>query len=277
MSIQNKKHNFLFEVVAWLFCLAFFSPMFFVIINAFKDYKDIVLSPIALPSRLAFENFVSAYEYTDFTRTFFNSFSISAMASIGTMLLASMASYMLARTNTRFSKWIFTLFMLSMMVPFQTVMLPIAQVSKNLNMNNNLIAVSIIYMGYSCSLAVLLYHGFVKGIPKEIEESAFIDGCSRLKMFFKIVFPLLMPITSTVLIIYALQFWNDLLIPLILISDKDMFTIPLAQMAFYGHFTTTDWNLLLASAVLTSLPMLILYSILQKKIIGGLVSGAVKS
>ncbi len=264
------------EILIWIFCIIFFAPMLFVILNAFKDYRDIILSPIALPSRLAFENFKAAWEYTNFSKVFFNSFMISAIGSVGTVILSSMCAYMLSRTNSKASKFIFTLLMLAMMVPFQTVMLPIAKISKVLSMNNNIYAIAVVYIGYSCSLAVLLYHGFVKNIPREIEESAFIDGCSRLKMFFKIVFPLLKPISSTVLIIYALQFWNDLLLPLILISKKSGFTIPLAQMAFYGHFTTTDWNLLLASAVLTSLPMMILYAVMQKQIIGGLVSGAVK-
>ncbi len=276
MAGPRRRYGLFTEALAWLVCVLFFSPMLFIVMNAFKDYKEIILSPVALPSRLAFENFALAWQYTDFGKTLFNSFFISAAGSLGTVLLASMAAYMLARTPTRSSRVLFTLFMLAMMVPFQTVMLPIARISKELNLNNSVAAVPVIYIGYSCSMAVLLYHGFIKGIPKEIEESAFIDGCSRLRMFFRVVFPLLMPISSTVLIIYALQFWNDLLIPLILISKKSAFTIPLAQMAFYGHFTTTDWNLLLASAVITSLPVLLLYAALQKKIIGGLVAGAVK-
>lgn len=265
------------ETSLWLVCLLFFSPILFVVLNAFKDFKEIVISPLALPASLSLHNFAEAWKFTEYPRAFMNSVKITGLSTVLVILLSSLAGYKLARTPTKLSGFLFALIAVAMMVPFQTIMVPMAQVAMKLSILNNVWALPILYAGYSCSLAVMLYHGFTKGIPAELEEAAIMDGCSSFGIFFKIVFPLFKPLTSTVAVIYVMTFWNDLMIPLILISKKSAFTIPLSQMMFYGHFTSTDWNLLLACAVMSSIPILILYLALQRHIIGGLVAGAVKS
>jgi raffinose/stachyose/melibiose transport system permease protein len=269
MSIRKP----LTELSLWLICAIFFSPIVFVVLNSFKDFKEIVISPLSFPSSFALTNFRDAWTFTSYHQAFMN----SALSTLGIILLCSMAGYKLARTATTLSGFLFAVIMLAMMVPFQTIMIPIAQVAKSLSLLNNIWTLPILYTGYSCSLAVLLYHGFTKGIPIELEEAAIMDGCSSFRIFTTIIFPLFKPLTSTVAVIYVMTFWNDLLIPLIMITKKSAYTIPLSQMMFYGHFTTTDWNLLLACAVMSSLPILLLYAVLQKHVIGGLIAGAVKS
>lgn len=163
-----------------------------------------------------------------------------------------------------------------MLIPFQAIMIPLVQIYGGLNLLNSRWILIYMYLGFGSSFAVFLYHGFIKAIPLELEEAAMIDGCSRIQVFFRIVFPLLKPTTLTLIILNVLWIWNDFLLPsLVLISSSNR-TLPLTTFYFHGTYTS-DYGLLMAALMLTILPVIIFYAFLQKYIIKGVMEGAVKA
>ncbi|AWI13959.1 hypothetical protein CQJ30_18435 [Caldibacillus thermoamylovorans] len=192
-----------------------------------------------------------------------------------------MTAWMLARTNNRISKIIFMTFIATMLIPFQTIMMPLMQemnwIMKTtgipmLNTRGGLIFMNI---GFNTSMAVFLYHGFIKSIPLSLEEAAMIDGASKFGIFWRIIFPMLKPITVTVMILNVISIWNDYLLPSLVLTQKELRTIPLSTFYFFGEFTI-QWNQAMAGLVLTIIPVVVFYVFAQKYIIKGIAEGAIK-
>ena len=175
-----------------------------------------------------------------------------------------------------FNKAMFFAMVAAMLIPFQAIMIPLVQIYGGLNLLNSRWVLIYMYLGFGSSFAVFLYHGFIKAIPVELEEAAMIDGCSRIQVFFRIVFPLLKSTTLTLIILNVLWIWNDFLLPsLVLISSANR-TLPLTTFYFHGTYTS-DYGLLMAALMLTILPVIIFYGLLQKHIIKGVMEGAIKA
>ena len=263
-------------VLLWALCICMFLPMVFIIINAFKPFDQVVMEPLALPEVWNLDNFREVTRTGNYVKVFANTIYFAVLSGAIVIGLGSMAGYKLARMNNRAGKITSLVFMVAMMLPFPVIMIPLAVVASDLHISNNLTLISILNAGFSCSLAVILYTQAVKSIPRELDECAQIDGCSGYPFFFRIIFPLLRPITGTVAVLYFIRYWNDLMLPMILISDKELYTIPLSQLAFYNQFTQNRWNLLLASGLMAIVPVIVLYLFAQKTIIRGIAAGAVK-
>jgi raffinose/stachyose/melibiose transport system permease protein len=163
----------------------------------------------------------------------------------------------------------------SMIIPFQAIMIPLVKIYGSLDLLNSKWSLIYMYIGFGSSLAVFIYHGFVKSIPKELEEAALIDGCTRFQTFFRIVFPVLMPTTATISILNVLWIWNDFLLPSLILVDPEQRTLPLSTYNFYGTYTV-DYGPLMASLVLTIFPIIIIYLFAQKYIIQGVMQGSIK-
>ncbi len=200
---------------------------------------------------------------------------ITLFSITGIVITSSMAAYALVRNNWKISWIIFLLFTFSMVVPFQAIMVPLVETAKGFGINNSLFGLIIIYIGLGSPMAIFMYHGFIKSIPKEIEESASIDGAGPFTIFFRIVFPLLTPITATIVILNVLWIWNDFLLPLIILQSKELRTIQLAQYSFFGAYRK-EYGLALASLVTSAFPVVLFYLVMQKYIIKGITSGAIK-
>jgi raffinose/stachyose/melibiose transport system permease protein len=261
----------LFEVFMILAALAFVYPAFFVLINAVKPEAEITLAPVAPPSRLELGNFAKAWREMSFPRTLANTFLVTFFGVGGILLLSSMAAYMLARTITRFSWLLYMLFAFALVIPFQIIMVPIVVLATDLNLTS-IWGVIPMYWGLGAPLAVFMYHGFVKGVPRELEESASIDGAGQFYTFFRIVLPLLTPITATIAILDALWIWNDFLLPLVIVRKG---TLQLEQMRFHGMFLK-EYGPMAASLVLSATPIVVFYLALQKYIVRGIAAGAIK-
>jgi len=186
-----------------------------------------------------------------------------------------MCAHYLVRNPGKTSNVIFGIMVASMIVPFQAVMIPLAKVYGSLDMYNHTWTLIFFYMGFGQAFAAFIFHGFIKSIPLELEEAALIDGCGKLKNFFKIVFPNLKPVMVTVLILDVLWIWNDYLLPSMVLLSPSLRTLPLST---YGFFTTysVDYAPLMAGLVLTILPVILLYLLCQRQIIKGVVQGAIK-
>ncbi len=260
--------------------IAYMFPFIMVVINSLKEKRDIIKSPFSwlfTVKGLSFDNFVKAFTQMDFLNAFKNSLIVTVSATVLVTLLAAMLAYYIVRHNNKVSKITFALMVASMIIPFQAIMIPLVSIyGGTLNVLNHRVTLIFMHVGFSMAMSVFMFHGFIKGnIPIALEEAAYIDGCNHAQIFFKIVFPLLKPIISTMVILNSLAFWNDYLLPSLVLTDKELLTLPLSTYSFYGTYSA-DYGTIMAGLLLCVIPILILYVILQKQIIGGVVSGAVK-
>jgi len=274
--VKNRLSSLLVEAVAVLICLLFVIPFVFAVINSFKTYPEMMESFIRLPNRLNFENYVKAWTVMKGLRPFINSIIITVFSIIGIVLFSSMAAYKLSRTKDRKSWVIYLIFVFALVVPFHCYMIPLVKLTASLKLTKSYIGIVLIYWGICMPYAIFLQHGFVKSIPYDIEESAVIDGCTPFKTFFFIVFPLMKPIVSTLIVIDVIMIWNDFLLPMLIIfMDSILRTVPFVQYNLYGEYNN-EWNTALAAMVLAVVPCVIFFIFMQKYIVRGITSGSVK-
>ncbi len=278
---MKKAGRIIVTLVGILLCLFYLFPFYIVIVNAFKNRKELYENMLALPQTVTPEYFFKAMNKMNFLKAFSNSFIVTVVSITILIVLASMTAWMLVRTNDRFSKAVFMIFVATMIIPFQTIMMPLLQVMgwvksvTHIPMVNSLGGLIYMNVGFGASMAVFLYHGFIKTIPVSLEEAATIDGCNKFWVFWKIVFPILKPTTVTVMILDVIWIWNDYLLPLLILSKKELRTIPLSTSSFFGQFTN-EWNLAMAGLLLTIVPVILFYLAAQKYIVKGVAAGAVK-
>ena len=260
--------------------ICFIFPFILVIINVFKVKADITSNPLALIGErggFTLQNFPTAMAKMNFFHVFGNSAMITILATFFTILLAAMAAYVIVRNNWKACGALFGLMIASMVIPFQVLMIPlVAFYGGILGLLGHRATLIFLHVGFSLSMATFMFHGAIHtNVPVALEEAARIDGCNRWQTFWKIVFPLLKPTIATVAIIDAMAFWNDYLLPSLVLTKKDLYTIPIATQVFYGTYST-DIGLVMAALLLAMLPILILYLFLQRYIVEGVTSGAVK-
>ena len=260
--------------------IAYMFPFIMVVINSLKQKRDIIKSPFSwlfTIKGLSFDNFVKAFTQMDFLNAFKNSLFVTVSATVLVTLLASMLAYYIVRHKNWISNSTFALMVASMIIPFQAIMIPLVSIyGGTLGVLNHRLTLIFMHTGFSMAMSVFMFHGFINGnIPIALEEAAYIDGCTHTQTFFGIVFPLLRPIISTMVILNALAFWNDFLLPSLVLTDKKLLTLPLSTYSFYGTYSA-DYGTIMAGLLLRVIPILILYVVLQKQIINGVVAGAVK-
>lgn len=267
------------EGFSWLLLIVYMLPFYLMFINSFKSRREIFADTTGLPSVWNFSNYTDAIERMDMIKSFTNSIIITVGGVAVILLFSSMAAWVLVRDHSMKSKILFYVFTAGMIVPFQAVMIPLAKWMGKLhlgsfNMLGTHYGLIFMYLGFGASMSIFLYHGFIKGIPKEIEEAATIDGCSKWQIYTKIVLPLLKPTTVTVAVLNSIWIWNDFLLPFLTVNGK-VPTIPLAMNNFFGAFSK-QWELAMAALILAILPIIIFYFIAQKHIIAGIVQGSIK-
>lgn len=260
--------------------IAYMFPFLMVVINSLKQKRDIIKSPFSwlyTIKGLSFDNFVKAFTQMDFLNAFKNSLIVTSCATVLVTLLAAMLAYYIVRNKNVISGTTFALMVASMIIPFQAIMIPLVSIyGGTLNVLNHRITLIFMHTGFSMAMSVFMFHGFIKGnVPIALEEAAYLEGCTHSQTFFKIVLPLLKPTISTMVILNSLAFWNDFLLPSLVLTDKKLLTLPLSTYSFYGTYSA-DYGTIMAGLLLCVLPILILYVVLQKQIIGGVVAGAIK-
>lgn len=275
--VREKIKLRLLEIFGVLLGLLFLSPFYIILVNSFKTKKEFLLTTLSLPEVATLENYAKAIEKMNFASAFKNSLIITVTSILLIIIFSSMAAWMLVRTNNKTSKFIFYSFVAAMLIPFQSVMLPLVDLfgKNHLNLINTYTGIIFMYIGFGASLSVFLFHGFIKSVPRELEEAAMIDGCNKFQSFWYIVFPLLKPITLTVAILNGMWIWNDFLLPSLVLQKKSLRTIPLSTKYFFGTYQA-DWTLAMAGLVLAILPIVIFYFFAQKHIIKGAMEGAIK-
>ncbi|MCS7462780.1 carbohydrate ABC transporter permease [Paenibacillus doosanensis] len=263
------------EIVGIIVGLLFLVPFYFVIVNSMKTFGEILINSSSLPSSLNFSNYVKVWDIMKFPKAFLNSLLITVFSNLGLVVISSMAAYRLVRRPSRFNNLVFLAFVAAMVIPFQSIMIPLVRVASEVGLMDSIPGLVVCYFGFGVSLNVFLYHGFIKSIPMEIEESATVDGCTPYGVFWKIVFPLLKPMTVTIILLNSLWIWNDFLLPMLVLNSPDLRTIPLTTYSFFGQYTK-QWDLALAALVLGVLPIVIFFLAMQRHIIEGITAGSVK-
>ncbi|GIP21968.1 carbohydrate ABC transporter permease [Paenibacillus sp. J22TS3] len=268
--------TFILEIAAILLALLFLSPFYLVMANSVKSLKEILLDAASLPAIFHWENYKNVWEVINFPHAFWNSFQITVISVILIVLFSSMAAYRIVRKPTRFNNFVFLLLISAMIIPFQSLMLQLVRVTSLLEIRGELYGIIACYLGFGMPLSVFLFHGFIKTVPQELEESARVDGANPYGVYFRIVFPLLIPITVTVIILNTLWIWNDYLLPVLVIGgNKDLTTLPVAVTKFFGQYTK-KWDLALAGLMMAITPILLFFLLLQRYIVEGVTAGSVK-
>lgn len=264
---------FLMAITAGL-ALLFLSPVLILVNSSFKSLQEIYIDVLKLPASLRLDNYKKAFAAMDFIRSFLNSAGITVLSTGLILLVSSMAAWALVRNKGKISNVIFTLFATSLLIPFQCVMLPLVDFMDMLHLLNRP-GLIFMYVGFGCSMSIVLLHGFIKNVPEELEEAAMLDGCNIFQNFFLVVMPLLKNILVTVAIINVMWIWNDFLLPSLIINKPGWQTLPLKTYLFFGQYTK-KWDLATAALLLCMIPIIIFYLLCQKHIVKGISEGAIK-
>ena len=265
----------LFTVFKLLVTLLVISPFYIAIIYSVKSKPELVTNHLALPKVIHWDNFTRAIETSNFGLALKNSLITTVVAVFVITLICTMSAYIIARKNNRFYNTIYYIFVGAMIIPFQSIMTPLYVDMNHWGMLNTLSGFILAKIGFQIAFTVLLVSGFVKNIPRDLEEAAAIDGAGIYGIFFRIVFPLMKPIILTSVVLNTLNVWNDFQMSLTLLQRKEVRNVPLTQYFFFGE-NSVELGLAFALFLLSMIPILVLYLALQKYIIGGITSGAVK-
>jgi raffinose/stachyose/melibiose transport system permease protein len=261
-------------LIASLVAFIYIFPFWLILNNSLKARLTILRNPIALPDSLNLKNFIDAFTKMNFPFALMNSLIITVATGIILIIFPSMLAYYLQRFDYRANKIIFIVLVMSMIIPFQALMIPFVSIYGVLGLLNSRIALVYFYLGFGVALSTFMYHGFIKTLPIALEESAYIDGANRFQIFWYVVFPMLQPITATIAILNALWIWNDFLLPSLVLFLTAR-TLPLSTYSFFGQFTS-NYGVAMAGLVLSITPIVIFYLAMQRNIISGITDGAVK-
>lgn len=264
----------------------FLVPLFLVLINAAKTNNEIIQTPLSLPTdwSILWKNITNIWANPNlrYSQALINSTIITVLSLIGITIFSAMAAWVLLRTKTKTSTAIFMLFVAAMVIPFQVVMFPLVkwfgifQSITGIQMLRSYFGIIVAYIGFGSSLSIFMFHGFMKSIPYEIKEAAYMDGCGKFKTFFLIVLPILKPIYVTILILNGIWIWNDFLLPMLVLGKgTPVQTLPLAVNNFAGAFLVS-WDLMMTAILMALVPIIVFFLMAQKHIIKGMVEGSVK-
>ncbi len=272
---KHKSGDYLHFLIVAILGIIMIIPFYFIIINSFKSYSEIMLSFYSFPLKLRIENYTGIMTLMNVGTALRNSALVTLASVVLTIFISSPTGHTLQRMGTKFSKAVYFYLIAGLAIPFHAIMVPLLQTVKDINGLNNLVVLSVIYTAFNIPFCTFLYYGFANSVPLEVEESAIIDGCGPIRMFYSIIFPLLKPATFTAAVLFFMWNWNEFMISYLLVVDQGKRTLMPELMTCIGN-NRTDWNLFLAGVNVAALPIIIFYFIAQKYIISGLTFGSVK-
>lgn len=279
VAISSKTKNniasllfYTFLAVYTVFCL---YPISFSILSAFKENNEIFANPFSLPHKISFTNYVSAWNAGHIGIYFRNTVFLTAATLLFTALVCLFAAFVLSRLILKFKGGILLFFVAGLMIPIQSTIIPLAYAFGKFQWNDNYFIMILLYSAFCIPMTIFVLVGFMKSIPTELEEAAVIDGCTHWRILLQIIFPLTMPALATASIFNFIQTWNNLIFPLMFIHKQNLSTISIGLLSFFGE-RTNDYGSISAAAVITIIPPILTYILLQEKVEKGLLAGAVK-
>ncbi|GAA2671718.1 MULTISPECIES: carbohydrate ABC transporter permease [Nonomuraea] len=266
------RRTFLLEVVMIAAAVAFMFPVYALVTLSLKDPAQLSQTPLALPNPPTGDNFAKAWSAAALAPSLVNSTVITVVSLVALIGLGSFAAYFLARAHTRLGYGLYVLFLLGIVLPFQLGMIPLYRLVTDLGLIGTHAGMILFYTGVQLPFTVFLYTGFIRALPREYASAAQIDGASHLTAFTRVVFPLLRPITGTVLILNAVFIWNDFFTPLLYLGGSGFETVPVSVFSFVGQYVS-DYGLVFAGLVMGALPIVLVFLVLQRYVIKGFSSG----
>ncbi|WP_246079358.1 carbohydrate ABC transporter permease [Paenibacillus piri] len=261
------------ELLMWLLALLILIPLFLVAINSLKTEAEADLMNLELPKQFMFDNYANVIKTGKMVQAYRNSLIISAGSTLVTSLFSAMGAFVLSRRRTKLNRLIYYYFIIGLIAPVNFIAtIKVMQMTQLFNTFHGII---LLYSALMIPFTVFLFYGFIQSVPKELDESAMMDGCRSLQLFFRIIFPLLLPVTITCVLINFMNAWNEFILPLYVFNKSDYYPVTLAVYSFYGTFISS-WNLVCATIVLTTLPIVLVYIFGQRYLISGMTAGAVK-
>lgn len=280
--LMKKAKSTLSSVLLVCLSLIWLTPIYIILANSFKSRDEMYVNPLGMPVKFSLEYYSGAMEKMNFLRAFGVSLVITIVSVAIIVVLCAMAAWMMARSDGKLSKAIYYTLILTMLIPFQTLMMPLMQ---EMNSLEKLLGIQIkdtigglifMYIGFGAGMGVFMFYGFVKGsLPRTLEEAAIIDGCNTWQLFWRVVFPLMKPTIITLVILDVIWIWNDYLLPSLTLKSASNRTIPIGTQIFFGQYTI-EWNMAMAALMLTIIPVVVFYLCAQKHIVKGVAAGAVK-
>ncbi|MEG0013540.1 MAG: carbohydrate ABC transporter permease [Cellulosilyticaceae bacterium] len=276
--MKKKKLNWI-TIMQYIFLIAmaamFITPLLFTLISSLKDNREIFANPFALPETYRFVNYMIAWKEANMGQFFFNSVFIAVSTVVLLGVVSSMAAFIISRFKFKLNRFILVFFMVGMMIPMHTILVPITYLIGMFNLKNNLFVLVLLYVGFSIPFSIMVLTNFMKGINQSLEEAAFIDGASYFQIYRHVALPLTIPAIATISIFNFLSAWNNVLFPLLFINDKKLKPISLGLLNFNGERGSQYGPLMAAIAITVFIP-LVIYLLFQEKVEGGLAAGAVK-
>ena len=276
--LKKKMRMMLLYVVLTLIAIYTLAPLWLLLVNSFKDQSQIINSPLALPTSFTLSYLSNAAKEIHFFKALLVTASITSASVLLIVVVSSLAAWMMVRNKSTASFVVFMCFVAAMLIPFQAVMYPLIQFFDDIRLKSAT-GLILMYGGFGLSMSVFLYHGFVKGVPRGVEEAATIDGCNILQMYLHVVMPLLKSITVTVIVLNSMWIWNDYLLPFLVIGNSSTKTLVLEL--YFARITAgqfgNPWQLIFPSVLISIIPIVIVYLFLQKYIVKGISDGAIKS
>ena len=276
--MREKRIVNVFQILFLLLVMfVFLFPSYTALLTSWKTRIEVSRSALSFPETFAIQNYIEAIRKSQFLTALKNSCAITFPSVLLIVICSSMGGYSIARHSAKHKifKYLDRLYVSSLMIPFQILMIPVYRMYKSLRLLNTLQGMVLMLTGVSIAYATFLYVGFVKSIPRELEEAALIDGCGPYKAFFVIVFPMLKPITTTVAALHVMWLWNDFNISLVLMQKESVRPLTVKQYYFFGQYAS-DYGMAFAAAILTMLPVVIFFMAAQKYLVEGISGGAVK-
>lgn len=266
----------IYVLVVIILALIYIYPVFLMFCNAFKPFGEVIANPISLPKTPTFQNFRYVFAKMHYVRLLLNNVIITSLGIVGIVFFSSLAAYICDRRRTNYTALIYTALITPMLIPFQTIMITLLKAMNLINLSNSRVGLGIQYWGFGIPMAVFIFYNFMKTIPRELDESAQIDGAGTLRTYLFVIFPLLKNVTVTVIVLDVMWIWNDFLLPLLMVNSTNKTkTLVLAAYSFVGQMNT-QWQYAMAAMVLAVLPSIVFFILLQKYIVEGVVAGAVK-
>ena len=280
--LMKKAKSTLSSVLLVCLSLIWLSPIYIILANSFKSRDEMYVNPLGMPETFSLEYYSGAMEKMNFLRAFGVSLVITIVSVAIIVVLCAMAAWMMARSDGKLSKAIYYTLILTMLIPFQTLMMPLMQEMNSLEkllgfqIKDTIGGLIFMYIGFGAGMGVFMFYGFVKGsLPRSLEEAAIIDGCNTWQLFWRVVFPLMKPTIITLVILDVIWIWNDYLLPSLTLKSASNRTIPIGTQIFFGQYTI-EWNMAMAALMLTIIPVVVFYLCAQKHIVKGVAAGAVK-
>ncbi|ANY74910.1 carbohydrate ABC transporter permease [Paenibacillus ihbetae] len=274
-----KRNSGLFQLFAYtflgLFAIMNIIPLFWMVVNSFKEEQEYASSPFSLPHTLQISNYAKAWEVANMDVYFLNSIIITFASLIITVLLGALAAYFLSRFQFKLRGVTYSLFLLGMLVPIHATLIPIFLIMQKLQLLDTYWSLILPYTAFHLSLTVFILEGFMRGFPKDLEESGVMDGAGVYRIFWSIILPITRPALATVIILNFIYNWNEYLFALVLITSTELKTLPLGLANFAG-IETASLTLQMAALTIALIPILIFYLLLQKQLVNGMTAGAVK-